>query len=131
MKRDVFQAIADPTRRAIIQMLAHEPMNVNAVSDHFSVTRAAVYKHMKILTESGLLVLTQQGRERICEAKLEKLDEVSEWIEKYRKEWNHRLDALEEYLEELQSKKIKAKSKSPDKKQLKKKKHGNEKRNKK
>jgi DNA-binding transcriptional ArsR family regulator len=129
MKRDVFQAIADPTRRAIIQMLARESMNVNAVSDHFSVTRAAVYKHMKILTESGLLVLKQQGRERICEARLEKLDEVSGWIEKYRREWNHRLDALEEYLEELQSKKIKAKSKSSGKKTIKKKKHGNKKRN--
>jgi len=129
MQRDVFQAIADPTRRAIIQMLAHQPMNVNAVSDHFSVTRTAVYKHMKILTESGLLVLKQQGRERICEAKLGKLDEVSDWIEKYRKEWNHRLDALENYLEELQSKKIKAKSKSTGKKTIKKKKNGSKKRN--
>jgi len=128
MQRDVFQAIADPTRRAIIQMLAHQPMNVNAVSDHFSVTRTAVYKHMKILTESGLLILKQQGRERICEAKLEKLDEVSEWIEKYRKEWNQRLDSLEKYLEELQSKKIKAKSKSSGK-TIKKKRYDSKKRN--
>jgi len=104
MRRDVFQAIADPTRREILNMIAHESLNVNSVAGHFDVSRAAIYKHMKILTECGLLVVTQQGRERYCEAKLDRLSEVSDWIEQYRKFWEDRLDALDSYLMELQAK---------------------------
>jgi DNA-binding transcriptional ArsR family regulator len=104
MRRDVFQAIADPTRRAIINMVANESLNINSVSENFNVSRTAVYKHIKILTECGLIVLNQQGRERYCEAKLEKLNEVSAWIEQYRRFLNIKLDALEDYLSELQSK---------------------------
>ena len=103
MRRDVFQAIADPTRRAILNSLAHQSLNVNAVSDQFNVSRAAIYKHIKILTESGLVVMTQQGRERYCEAKLERLNEVSTWVEQYKQFWNSRLDSLEAYLEKIQS----------------------------
>ena len=105
MRRDVFQAIADPTRREILNMIAHEALNVNAVSGNFDVSRAAIYKHVKILTECGLVVIKQQGRERFCEARLEKLDEVSQWVEQYRRIWTARLDSLEKYLGELQSKK--------------------------
>ncbi len=104
MRRDVFQAIADPTRREILNMIAHESLNVNAVAGHFDVSRTAVYKHVKILTECGLVVMKQQGRERFCEAKLEKLNEVSDWVEQYRKFWDARLDSLENYLSELQTK---------------------------
>lgn len=104
MRRDVFQAIADPTRREILNMLAHQSLNVNAVAEHFDVSRTAVYKHMKILTECGLLVIKPQGRERYCEAKMERLSEVSDWVEQYRDLWNKRLDALEVYLAELQKK---------------------------
>lgn len=112
MKRDVFQAIADPTRRQIIHMTAHESLNVNSVAGNFEVSRTAIYKHMKMLTECGLLVITQQGRERFCEAKLDKLLEVSDWIEQYRQLWDNRLDKLENYLADLQNKKKKhAKSK--------------------
>ena len=68
MRRDVFQAIADPTRREILNRLAHQSLNVNTVSEHFPVSRTAIYKHIKILTEAGLIVMTQQGRERYCEA---------------------------------------------------------------
>jgi len=104
MRRDVFQAIADPTRRAILNMVAHEQLNVNNVAGHFDVSRAAVYKHMKILAECGLIVMNQKGRERYCEAKLERLNEVSDWVEQYRKIWEARLDSLENYLSELQTK---------------------------
>lgn len=111
MRRDVFQAIADPTRREILNMVAHQPLNVNTVAGNFEVSRTAIYKHMKILTECGLIVVTQQGRERYCEARLQKLNEVSNWIEQYRQFWNTKLDALEDYLYELQQPKSKTKKK--------------------
>jgi DNA-binding transcriptional ArsR family regulator len=107
MRRDVFQAIADPTRRQILNTLAHRTLNVNAVSENFDVSRAAIYKHLKILTQCGLVVMKQQGRERFCEARLERLREVSDWVEQYRKVWMERLDALEQYIEEINSKKKK------------------------
>src|SRR5688572_12677528 len=98
MRRDVFQAIADPTRREIINMIAFKPMNVNSVSENFDVSRAAIYKHLKILNECGLIKIKQQGRERFCEARLEKLNEVSSWVDQYRKLWTGRLDSLDTYL---------------------------------
>jgi DNA-binding transcriptional ArsR family regulator len=107
MRRDVFQAIADPTRREIINLIAHKSLNLNAVAENFDVSRPAISKHIKILTECGLITIKQQGRERYCEARLEKLNEVSDWVEQYRKFWNARLDALEGYLDVLQNKKKK------------------------
>ena len=107
MRRDTFQAIADPTRREIIRMIAKQPLNVNAVSEHFEVSRTAIYKHIKILTQCGLVSIRQQGRERFCEARLEKLSEVSDWVDQYRKIWMDRLDSLENYLVELQNHKNK------------------------
>ena len=98
VRRDVFQAIADPTRRAIIGMIAKEPTNVNRIAERFDVSRQAISLHLKILAECGLLSMRQQGRERICEARLEKLGEVNEWITQYRQFWTHKLDALENYL---------------------------------
>jgi len=103
MRRDVFQAIADPTRREILNMLAHQPLNVNTVAEQFDVSRTAIYKHIKLLTECGLIHVKQQGRERYCEAKLQKLSEVSDWVEQYRQFWNLKLDNLENYLNELQA----------------------------
>ncbi|HEV9035226.1 MAG TPA: metalloregulator ArsR/SmtB family transcription factor [Puia sp.] len=107
MRRDVFQAIADPTRREIIALIADRSLNVNAVAGNFDVSRTAVYKHMKILTECGLVVVRQQGRERFCEARLERLHEISDWVEQYRKFWNARFDALEDYLNKMEPKKKK------------------------
>src|ERR1700754_3526997 len=101
MRRDVFQAIADPTRREIIDMIASKPLNINSVSENFPVSRTAVYKHIKILTECGLIVIKQQGRQRFCEAKLDRLNEVSTWVEQYRKIWMSRLNTLDNYLKEL------------------------------
>lgn len=112
MRRDVFQAIADPTRRAIISMVAQQPLNLNSVAAHFQQSRPAISKHIKILTQCGLVVIEQKGRERHCVAKLDKLNEVSVWVEQYRKFWTEKLDALEIYLSELQAeppKKVKSK----------------------
>lgn len=104
MKRDVFQAIADPNRRAIIGLLANQKLTVNAVAEHFPISRPAVSRHIKLLKECGLVVVRRQGRERYCEVRLDRLNEVAEWVEQSRKAWNQRLDRLDEYLSELQKK---------------------------
>ena len=104
MRRDVFQAIADPNRRAIIGLLANHKLTVNAVAEHFSISRPAVSRHIKILKECGLVVVQRQGRERYCELRLDKLSEVAVWVEKSRTVWEQRFDRLDEYLSELQKK---------------------------
>lgn len=104
MRRDVFQALADPNRRAIISLLANQKLTVRAVAEHFPISRPAVSRHVKILTECGLVVVHQKGRERFCEARLDKLNEVSTWIEQQQKTWEGRLDRLDEYLNELKAK---------------------------
>lgn len=104
MRRDVFHAIADPTRRKIINMIAHQSMHLNAVAEHFDISRPAISKHIKILTECGLVIIKQQGRERYCKAKLNKLNQVSNWVEQYRKLWTTKLDSLENYLHKIQTK---------------------------
>jgi len=109
MRRDVFQAIADPTRRRIINMIAQQALNLNSVSENFEISRPAVSKHIKILTECGLIEIRQQGRERFCEAKFDKLSEVSVWVEQYRKSWESKFDSLESYLNKLQKNKKNAK----------------------
>ncbi|WP_183561197.1 ArsR/SmtB family transcription factor [Mucilaginibacter sp. SP1R1] len=98
MHRDIFKAIADPTRREIINLIAHESMNLNAVADKFNMSRPAVSKHIKILTECGLLVIKQQGRERFCKADLRQLKEVTDWAGQYRRFWTKKLDALDAFL---------------------------------
>jgi len=106
-RRDVFQAIADPTRRAILGLLAMQSLTLNAVAENFDISRPAISKHVKVLEECGLISIKQQGRERYCEAKLEKLNEVSAWIEQYRKFWENKLDSLESYLHKIQKNKTK------------------------
>jgi DNA-binding transcriptional ArsR family regulator len=103
MRRDVFQAIADPTRRQILGMITEKSLNANSVAGKFSMSRAAIYKHVKVLTECGLVVIRQDGRERFYEARLEGLSEVDVWIAQYRELWSKRLDALDDYLKEIQS----------------------------
>jgi len=99
MRRDVFQAIADPTRREIIYLLSQQSLNLNAVADNFPISRPAVSKHIKILTECGLILISQQGRERYCRPNLNKLNEVADWVEQYRKFWTGKLGALEKFLD--------------------------------
>ncbi len=101
-RRDAFQAIADPTRRAILGLLAIQSLTLNAVAENFDISRPAISKHVKVLEECGLIEINQKGRERYCEAKLDKLNEVSEWVNQYREFWETKLDALDKYLIELQ-----------------------------
>lgn len=98
-RRDVFQAIADPTRREIIGVLAKGPMNLNTIAGNFEVSRQAVSLHVGILIECGLVKVHQRGRERFCEAQLDGLDEVTAWVDKYKRFWNSKLDALERFLD--------------------------------
>jgi DNA-binding transcriptional ArsR family regulator len=109
MRRDVFQAIADPTRRAILGLLAMQTLTLNAVAENFEISRPAISKHVKVLEECGLIEIKQQGRERYCVAKLDKLNEVSQWVEQYRQFWESKLDALELYLDKIQKNKEHAK----------------------
>jgi DNA-binding transcriptional ArsR family regulator len=112
MRRDVFQAIADPTRRAIIQLIATQTLNLNAVAEKFQISRPAISKHIKILTECGLITIRQEGRERFCEANLKPLGQVSDWVNQYSVFWTNKLDALENFLnKEMQTRNFK-----PDKK---------------
>jgi DNA-binding transcriptional ArsR family regulator len=98
-RRDVFQAIADPTRRRIIDLLSRKQLTLNAVAEQFSVSRPAVSKHVKILIECGLVVSRQKGRERYCRTNVQKLKEVDRWLNHYRKFWNRKLDTLGTFLE--------------------------------
>lgn len=84
-------------------MIAYQSLNLNAVAKKFHISRPAISKHIKILTECGLISISQKGRERHCEANLRKLNEVSEWVAQYKKFWTQKLDALEDYLEEIQT----------------------------
>ncbi len=102
VRRDVFQAIADPTRREIIRLVASESLNLNAVAQHFNVSRPAISKHIKILTECGLVTIKVRGRDHFCEAQLAKLGEVNDWVAQYKQFWDQKMDALEAYLQEIQ-----------------------------
>ncbi|HTS45696.1 MAG TPA: metalloregulator ArsR/SmtB family transcription factor [Puia sp.] len=105
IRRDVFQAIADPTRRKIINMIASKPQNLNAIAENFEVSRQAVSLHIKILTECGLIAITQRGRERYCNIQPEKLSEVADWIEPFREMWEERLTRLGLVLKNMERKK--------------------------
>ncbi|MCM3901622.1 MAG: metalloregulator ArsR/SmtB family transcription factor [Pyrinomonadaceae bacterium] len=98
MRRDVFQAIADPTRRAIIALLALQAMTPNALAEHFDTTRQAVSKHLRILTECELVKQEHQGREIYYQLEIEKMKEIDKWLEQYRKIWETRFSQLEDVL---------------------------------
>ena len=104
MRRDVFQAIADPVRRDIIQLIAEEALTVNEIAERFAISRPAVSKHLKILNECGLLDFEQKGRERYCTIQPQNLLPAFLWIEQYKNLWEGRIDSFEDYLMQLQSK---------------------------
>ena len=104
MKRDVFQAIADPTRRAIIALIALQAMTPNAIAEHFDTSRQAVSKHLRILAECELVRQEQRGREIFYSLEIEKMKEIDEWLEQYRKIWEARFDQLGEVLEVMKKK---------------------------
>lgn len=103
MTVDIYKAIADPRRRTILDLLARQPLPLNGIAEHFAISRPAVSKHVKILVECGLIEIYQRGRERYCEVQPEKLNEVSEWIEQYRKTWEARYECLDELLDVLKN----------------------------
>jgi len=98
MRRDIFQAIADPTRRAIIALIALQAMTPNAIAEHFDTTRQAVSKHLRVLTECELVTQEQKGREIYYSLEVEKMKEIDEWLEQYRKIWEARINQLDELL---------------------------------
>ncbi len=105
MRRDVFQAISDPNRRAILALLARQRMTLNGVAENFRISRPAVSRHIRILKECGLVVVIPQGRERYCEARFDKLSEVTDWVEKYREVWEARFERLDDLLEQMKKEK--------------------------
>ncbi|MCC6326970.1 MAG: winged helix-turn-helix transcriptional regulator [Acidobacteria bacterium] len=105
MRRDIFQAIADPTRRAIIALIALNAMTPNAIAEHFDTSRQAVSKHLRILTECELVTQDQQGREIYYRLEIDKMKEIDEWLEQYRKIWESRFEQLDVLLTELKQQK--------------------------
>jgi DNA-binding transcriptional ArsR family regulator len=105
MRRDIFQAIADPTRRAIIALIAMQAMTPNALADHFSMTRQGVSKHLRILTECELVHQEFRGREIYYQLEIAKMKEIDKWLEQFRKIWENRFDQLDELLLKLQNNK--------------------------
>ncbi|MFN8399903.1 MAG: metalloregulator ArsR/SmtB family transcription factor [Anaerolineales bacterium] len=105
MRRDVFQAIADPNRRAILALLSQQRLTLNGVAENFRISRPAVSRHIKILKECGLVVVIPQGRERYVEARFDKLEEVTRWVEQYRQLWEEKFDRLDDLLEEMKKEK--------------------------
>ena len=104
MRRDVFQAIADPVRRNIIELLATETLTINEVAEKFNISRPAISKHVRILKECGIIVINKQGRERYCQIQPRNLIPAFLWIEQYQKLWEDKLDSFENYLNKLQTK---------------------------
>ena len=105
MRRDIFQAIADPTRRAIIALIALQAMTPNAIAENFHSTRQAVSKHLRILTECELVKQEQQGREIYYSLQIEKMKEIDKWLNQYRKMWETRFNQLDKVLSTIKKQK--------------------------
>ena len=101
-RRDVFQAIADPVRRDILNLIAHKHLKLNSIAENFDISRPAISQHIKILIECGLINIDQQGRERYCYIQPKKLSEVADWIEPFRELWEKRFDRLDSLLIKIQ-----------------------------
>ncbi len=104
MRRDVYQALADPTRRQILLSLTRERKKVNALAEQFDMTRQAVSLHVKFLQECGVISIEQKGRERYCNLEAQKLSEVADWLEPFKQLWESRFKRLDNLLEELKTK---------------------------
>lgn len=103
-RRDVFQAIADPTRRQIIELVAQEAMTLNTIAEKFDISRPAISQHIKILNECGIVEIETIGRERYCKLQTKNLIPAFLWLEQYHKQWTERIDSFEKYVNRLQSK---------------------------
>lgn len=104
-RRDIFQAIADPTRRAIIALIALQAMTPNAIAEHFDSSRQAVSKHLQILTECELVTQKQKGREIYYQLEVNKMKEIDKWLEQFRKIWETRFNQLDNLLETIKKQK--------------------------
>lgn len=104
IRRDIFQAIADPNRRQIIDILLKESMTLNAIAEKFDISRPAVSQHIKHLTECGVVEIEQKGRERYCKVKPQSLIPAFMWLEQYQQQWIQRIDNFEQHINILQSK---------------------------
>lgn len=105
MRRDIFQAIADPTRRAILTLIAVQAMTPNAIADNFNSTRQSVSKHLRILTECKLVKQEQQGREIYYSLEIEKMKEIDKWLTQFRKIWEAQFNQLDNVLLTLKKQK--------------------------
>ena len=103
MRRDIFQAIADPTRRAIIGLIAIQAMTPNAIAEHFETSRQAISKHLKILTECELLKQEQKGREIYYQLEFEKMKEIDQWLTQFKAIWENRFNELDNVLANLKN----------------------------
>ncbi len=106
-----FGALADPTRREILARLSRRQMSVTELAEPFDMTMPAVSKHLKVLERAGLIERSREAQWRPCKLNAKPLKEVSDWVERYRKQWEERLDRLDEYLKELQSKELRSREK--------------------
>src|ERR1700755_1552827 len=105
MSRDIFQAVADPTRRAIIMLIAVQAMTPNAIAEHFDMTRQAISKHLRILTECELVKQAPQGREIYYQLEIDKMKEIDKWLDQFRKIWENRFQQLDQLLSTIKKKK--------------------------
>jgi DNA-binding transcriptional ArsR family regulator len=105
MRRDIFQAIADPTRRAILTLIAVQAMTPNAIADNFNTTRQAISKHLRILSECELVKQEQQGREIYYSLEIEKMKEIDKWLTQFRKIWETRFSQLDKVLSTIKKQK--------------------------
>lgn len=105
MRRDIFQAIADPTRRAIITLIAMQAMTPNAIADNFQITRQAVSKHIRILTECELIKQENKGREIYYQLEIDKMKEIDKWLNQFRKIWETKFNQLDQVLANLKKQK--------------------------
>ncbi|KAA2238847.1 winged helix-turn-helix transcriptional regulator [Chitinophaga agrisoli] len=104
-RRDVFQAIADPTRRAIVVLIALQAMTPNAIADNFKTTRQAISKHLRVLTECELVKQEQKGREIYYSLEIEKMKEIDQWLEQFKKIWESRFNQLDNLLTTIKKEK--------------------------
>ena len=105
MRRDIFHAVADPTRRAIITLLALQAMTPNAIADNFHITRQAVSKHLRILTECELVKQEYKGREIYYQLEIDKMKEIDKWLNQFRKIWETKFDQLDKVLSTIKKQK--------------------------
>ena len=103
MRRDIFQAIADPTRRAILLSLKEENKNVNSLAEQFEMSRQAVSLHIKYLQECNVISIQKEGRQRMCQLKVEELTKIDEWLKPFKELWNQRFSQLDELLVDMKT----------------------------